>query len=426
MLFEGKQIKAASIVAGKYGAASIATADIANDAVDATKLKDDAVTDANRAVTTNHIRDAAITTAKINAGAVTTNEIGTAAVTPAKADLTQVWAFTAEPTYNADPVNANGLARKSYVDAVGVGLRDFKDSVRVATAAALPAVTAAGSGVGKTLTATAVGVLTVDGIATVLNDRILVKNQATAADNGIYKCTTEGTAGVAFVLTRATDADASAEVTAGMYTFVDQGTANADSAWVLSTNDAITLDTTGLTFTQFSGLGQITAGGGLTKTGNTLDLGAGNGITVNADNVEVIYGLVGVIADVGTAAAAGTANTAARSDHVHKAFFAVSTNKAIAAIATAADNDPATADGVGSVASTPAGDGYVQVFINGLLQEVGDGVKTKDCYFAADRLGATAARAIAAIAAGDYLHWVGSVAGFQLAATDKIDFCYEA
>src|SRR3972149_3276601 len=82
-----------------------------------------------------------------------------------------------------------------------------KLSCRCATAAALPAVTAAGSGVGKTLTADAVGVLTVDGIATFLNDRILVKNQVTGANNGIYLCTTEGTAGVAFVLTRATDFD---------------------------------------------------------------------------------------------------------------------------------------------------------------------------------------------------------------------------
>lgn len=159
--------------------------------------------------------------------------------------------LTGDLTLNADPSSALHAATKQYVDAVATGL-DVKASVRVATAAALPACTAAGSGVGKTLTANAVGVLTVDGVATVLNDRILVKNQATGADNGIYKVTTEGTAGVAFILTRATDADQAAEVTAGIFTFAEEGTANGDKGWVLTTNNPITVDTTALTFSQFS------------------------------------------------------------------------------------------------------------------------------------------------------------------------------
>lgn len=152
----------------------------------------------------------------------------------------------------ADPTLDQDGATKKYVDSVATGL-DLKDSCRVATAAALPTVTAAGAGVGKTLTASAVGILTVDGVATVLSDRILVKNQATASDNGIYEVTIEGTAGVAFILTRATDADT--EVTAGMFTFIAEGTANADKGWVLTTNDPITVDTTALTFGQFSSVG---------------------------------------------------------------------------------------------------------------------------------------------------------------------------
>lgn len=166
---------------------------------------------------------------------------------------------------------ATGAASKEYVDAVAQGL-DVKDSVRLATDAALPAVTAAGSGVGKTLTATAVGVLTVDGVATVLNDRLLVKNQVAGVDNGIYDVTTEGTAGVAFILTRATDADTDTEVTAGMFCFAEEGTAGADSGFVLTTNEPFTLDTDALAFSQFSGAGQITAGLALVKTGNTLDV----------------------------------------------------------------------------------------------------------------------------------------------------------
>lgn len=161
------------------------------------------------------------------------------------------------------PTLSTDAATKDYVDSQITG-QDFKASVRVATTAALPTVTASGTGVGKTLTASAVGVLTVDGVATVLNDRILVKNQATGADNGIYKVTTEGTAGVAFVLTRATDADQDAEVTAGLVVPVAAGTVNADIQFMLTTNDTITVDTTSLTFSSF---------GALTDHGALLGLG---------------------------------------------------------------------------------------------------------------------------------------------------------
>jgi hypothetical protein len=147
------------------------------------------------------------------------------------------------------------------IDSVAVGLNDKKNSCRVATTAVLPACTPVGSGVGKALTADAIGVLTIDGVATVLNDRILVKDQVLGDDNGIYKVTTEGTAGVAFILTRTTDFDADAEVTAGAFTFVEEGTINGDYGFVLSTNNPITVDTTTLTFVIFS-----SAGAGVPKT----------------------------------------------------------------------------------------------------------------------------------------------------------------
>lgn len=134
---------------------------------------------------------------------------------------------------------------------------DVKDSVTLATAAALPTCTAAGAGIGKTLTADAVGVLTVDGTATVINDRLLVKDQVAGKDNGIYLVTTEGTAGVEFVLTRATDADTNTKVTAGMYTFVSEGTANGDNGFHLTTDDPIVLDTDALVFGQTSSVGHV-------------------------------------------------------------------------------------------------------------------------------------------------------------------------
>jgi phage-related tail fiber protein len=89
--------------------------------------------------------------------------------------------------------------------------------------------------------------------------------------------------------TRTTDADTSAKVTSGMFTFVEAGTTNADSGWVLTTDGTITLGTTALAFTQFSGAGQITAGAGLTKTGNTLDVvtASATRIVVNADSIDL-------------------------------------------------------------------------------------------------------------------------------------------
>lgn len=95
-------------------------------------------------------------------------------------------------------------------------------------------------------------------------------------------------------MVRDDDANSSAEVTAGMFTFVAEGTVNADSGWVLTTNDAITLNTTALAFAQFSGAGQITAGAGLTKSGNTIDaVGTSNRITVNADSIDIASTYVG-------------------------------------------------------------------------------------------------------------------------------------
>jgi hypothetical protein len=206
--------------------------------------------------------------------------------------LNQMTAPTADLSINShkltsvtDPTSAQDAATKNYVDAAAAGARDVKDSVRAATTGVG---LAAYSRTGSVLTASANGALAaIDGVTLIAGDRLLVKDGAANADNGIYTVTQVGTGGTPWILTRATDADTSAEVTAGLFVFVEEGTSNGDSGWLLTTNNPITLNTTGLTFTQVSGLGQVTAGAGLTKTGNTLDVGAGTGITVNADDVQI-------------------------------------------------------------------------------------------------------------------------------------------
>jgi hypothetical protein len=196
--------------------------------------------------------------------------------------------LTGALTLSGAPTQDLHAATKAYVDAARTGL-NVKAACRLATAAAL----ATHTRTDNVLTASANGALSVDGVSPVLNDRILVKTEGsgTHLENGIYFLSQLGDGSNPWKLTRAADADESAEVTAGAFVFVSEGTANADMGFVLTTNDPITLNTTALTFTQFSGAGQITAGAGLTKTGNTLDVvSSGNGIVVNADSIALTYG----------------------------------------------------------------------------------------------------------------------------------------
>tara|TARA_B100001057_G_scaffold172127_1_gene172896 strand:- start:256 stop:2382 length:2127 start_codon:yes stop_codon:yes gene_type:complete len=190
----------------------------------------------------------------------------------------------------ADPTQAQDAATKAYVDAVKSGL-NVKDSVKVASAAALAASTYSNgsSGVGATLTANANGALTIDGVNSGLaTQRVLIKDQTDASHNGVYTVTNAGSGAAAFVLTRATDADTGAELTGGTFVFAEEGTANADNGFVFTHSGTPTMGTTDLTVSQFSGAGQITAGSALTKSGNTLNVGVDDSsIEINSDAVRV-------------------------------------------------------------------------------------------------------------------------------------------
>ncbi len=184
-----------------------------------------------------------------------------------------------------DPTGAQDAATKAYVDATANGL-DVKDSAKLATTAALSACTY-NNGNG-TLTADANGALSLDGVAVAVNDRILVKNQASAVQNGLYKVTATGSGGAAFVLTRTPDADAASEITGGAFVFVESGTANADNGYVFTHDGTPTLGSTNITVSQFSGAGQISAGDALTKTGNTLDVAVDDStLEITGDAVQI-------------------------------------------------------------------------------------------------------------------------------------------
>ena len=117
--------------------------------------------------------------------------------------------------------------------------------------------------------------------------RVLLKDQTAPAENGIYYVSTVGTGGAALVLTRTLDGDSPSDLSSGSFTFVEKGTVNADNGFVMSQDAAITIGTTAITWSQFSGAGQITAGNGIEKTGNTLnlDIKANSGIVI--DGVEL-------------------------------------------------------------------------------------------------------------------------------------------
>ena len=168
----------------------------------------------------------------------------------------------------ATPVDASDAATKGYVDASQQGL-DVKESVKAATTGNI----------------TLSGEQLLDGVSLSAGDRVLVKDQSTGSQNGIYVVASGS-------WSRAADADADSEVSSGLFTFVEEGNTNADAGFSLTTDGAITVGTTALTFTQFSGAGSVSAGDGLSKSGNTLsaDLKSNGGVVIESGELAVDLG----------------------------------------------------------------------------------------------------------------------------------------
>ena len=192
----------------------------------------------------------------------------------------------------AEPVNSTDAATKNYVDTVAEGLH-VHEAARVATTNTL-AVLSGGTvtysngtlGVGATLTLSA-GLTAIDGVTLANGDRILVKNEATQANNGMYVRTS------ATVLTRASDFDTAAEIGGGDFTFVEGGTVYGNTGWV-QTFEVLTVGTDSVIWQQFSGTGTFTAGAGLTISGTEFNVvGTSNRITANVDSIDIASTYVG-------------------------------------------------------------------------------------------------------------------------------------
>jgi len=176
------------------------------------------------------------------------------------------------------PTQDTHAANKSYVDAARQGL-DVKKSVRAATTAPINLATDLEAGD------------VIDGVTLVAGDRVLVKDQLTASENGIYVAVASGAA------SRSSDANGTAdtgELSGGTFTFVEEGDTNADHGFAISSNGPLTVGTDAINWTQFSGTGSFISGDGLVKDGNTINVvGTANRITVTADAVDIAATYVG-------------------------------------------------------------------------------------------------------------------------------------
>lgn len=189
----------------------------------------------------------------------------------------------------ATPVSSTDAANKQYVDDVAQGLNIHAASYAATTANLNATYDNGTSGVGATLTnAGTQAAFSVDGVSPSINARILVKNQTTTSQNGIYTLTTVGSGSTNWVLTRATDFDSATEIAGGDFTFVDAGSTLANTGWVC-TDEVTTVGTDPVVFQQFSGAGTYTASNGVQLVGSNFSgvVVSGGGLTVGSSGFDI-------------------------------------------------------------------------------------------------------------------------------------------
>lgn len=195
----------------------------------------------------------------------------------------------------ADPASAQDAATKNYVDATIQGLQ-VKPTARLATAAALPAnVYSNGTaGAGATLTASANAALSIDGVAVAAGDVVLVKNEAAAANNGLYSVTAIGSGAQKYVLTRHIDMDLAGEYSGAFVPVGAGGTVNANTLWLANPTPPVTVGTTAIPFTQLNSATSYTAGNGINIAGNAISaVGVAGFITVGGTGITIDTAYVG-------------------------------------------------------------------------------------------------------------------------------------
>lgn len=198
-----------------------------------------------------------------------------AAASGANTDITSIALTTG--TISTAPTGGTDIVNKTYADSIASGI-NFHQAVRLATVAALPANTYNNgtSGVGATLTANANGALSIDGVAAVVGNRILVKDEVTQANNGVYTVTQTGSGAAVYILTRATDFDSAGsgvdQIDAGDFFLVTAGSTLANTSWVQQTPLPITVGTTAIVFLQFGAPITYSAGTGLSLAGTVFSI----------------------------------------------------------------------------------------------------------------------------------------------------------
>ena len=297
----------------------------------------------NKTIDSPTINTPTIATPAITGGTINNTPIG--GTTPAAGAFTSVAMTTGSIT--TAPTSGNDIVNKDYADAIASGI-NFHAACRYATTTALPAniYNNGSSGVGATLTAVVNGALSVDGVAVAATQRILVKNEVTQANNGVYTVTQAGSGILPYILTRASDFDTAGtgvdQIDAGDFFLITAGSTLANTSWVQQTPLPITVGTTALVFLQFGAPLTYSAGTGLSES---------PAYTFNIANTTVVSGSYGLAASVPTIAINAQGQITSASNTAI-AIDASQVTTGVLAIAQGGTNSSATATAGGAVYGT--------------------------------------------------------------------------